>query len=274
MMGETSSSTPVTSVGLVVAMEAELQHFLAGAAIDRIDTSGPWRDQHLTVEGVPVVALCSGIGMVNAAAATEHLIASHLPRAIFNFGCAGAHRRDLLPGDVVIGAETVHHGAMHILSTGEEYFPDRTYEVSGETVASTELPTDAALRELAHQAAAGWSPAPWPRDLPWPDGVAYREPVVEVGVVASADVWTQFHERLERLHARHRSLCEDMEAAAINQICARHGVPFLTIKDISNNEFHTLTDLQGDIEALPPAEIGKRAAALMIRVLGSLAASG
>lgn len=270
MIEETRLSGAEAPVGLVVAMEAELHHFLAGAKVERIDSSGPWRDQHLTVEGVPVVALCSGIGMVNAAAATEHLITIHQPRAIFNFGCAGAHRRDLLPGDVVIGAETVHHGAMHILSTGEEYFPDRTYEVSGEIVASTELPTDPALRDLAQHAAADWSPAPWPSDLPWPEGVAYREPIVEVGVVASADVWTQFHERLERLHARHRSLCEDMEAAAINQICARHGVPFLTIKDISNNEFHTLTDLQGDIEALPPAEIGKRAAVLITRVLASL----
>jgi nucleoside phosphorylase len=85
--------------------------------------------------------------------------------------------------------------------------------------------------------------------------------------VASADIWTQFHERIDNLHARHGSLCEDMEAAAIAQVCARHGVPFMTVKDISNNEFHALTDLEGDISVLSAEEIGRRAADLLLRTI-------
>ena len=85
--------------------------------------------------------------------------------------------------------------------------------------------------------------------------------------MASADIWTQLHERIDSLHARHGSLCEDMEAAAIAQVCGRHGVPFMTVKDISNNEFHTLTDLEGDIFVLPAEEIGRRAADLLLRTI-------
>lgn len=259
-------------IGLVVAMEAELQHLLNQVTPVREVQAGPWRDRFVLAGDVPLIALCCGIGMVNAAAGTEHLIERHAPRAILNYGCAGAHRRDILPGDVIIGDGAVHHGAMHILASGDEFFPGKEYEVTGETVASTELQPDPGLRGLAVEAARGWTPDPWPRGLNLPAEMAQRSPRVEVGRVASADIWTQFHERIDTLHARHGSLCEDMEAAAIAHVCSRHGVPFLTVKDISNNEFHALTDLEGDIEVLPAAEVGRRAAALLLRTIALIGA--
>jgi adenosylhomocysteine nucleosidase len=251
-------------------MEAELRHFLAAATLDREVLAGTWRDRLVRLDGVAVVALCSGMGMVNAAAATEHLIAGYRPRAVINYGCSGAHRRDILPGDVVIGETTVHHAAVHILAGGEEHFVGSSYEVGGEPMPGREFPADPTLLTLATEAAAGWTPEPWPRDLAWPPAVAYRAPLVHAGVVASADVWTQQHSRLDLLHQRHGSLCEEMEAAAIAQICVRHGVPFLAIKDISNNEFHAATDIAGEFAAFPTAEVGKRAAVLVARVVGRL----
>jgi adenosylhomocysteine nucleosidase len=247
-------------------MEAELRHLLA-VGVEREVADGIWLDRHLAVAGVPLVAVCSGMGMVNAAAATERLIGAHRPRAVLNFGCSGAHRRDVLPGDVVIGEATVHHGAVHILASGEEHFVAAASEVGGELFPAREWPADPTLLALAKEAAAGWTPEPWPVEAGWPATVPYREPVVHAGAVASADVWTQAHARLDLLHQRHGTLCEDMEAAAIAQVCARHGVPFLTIKDISNNEYHAATDIAGGFTGFPTAEVGKRAAALLVRVV-------
>jgi len=248
-------------------MEAELRHLLERVGVEREVPDGPWRDRHLAMDGVRGVAICSGMGMVNAAAATEHLIERHRPAAVLNFGCSGAHHRDILPGDVVIGEATVHHGAVHILAGGEEHFVGAATEVGGELFPAREWPADPTLLRLAREAAAGWTPEPWPRELSWPAAVPYREPVIHAGVVASADIWTQSHARLEVLHERHRSLCEDMEAAAIAQVCARHGLPFLTIKDVSNNEFHAATDIAGGFGEFPTAEVGKRAGALVLRVI-------
>ena len=64
-----------------------------------------------------------------------------------------------------------------------------------------------------------------------------------------------------------------MEAAAVAQVCALHSVPFLTIKDISNNEFHAVTDITGSFTNFPKAEAGRRAAALLLRLIERLAAS-
>src|SRR5438093_6875331 len=88
------------------------------------------------------------------------------------------------------------------------------------------------------------------------------KPSVHTGAIASADVWTQSPARLDLLHGRYGALCEDMEAAAVAQVCALHSVPFLTIKDISNNEFHIVTDIIGGFTNFPKAEAGRRAAAL------------
>ncbi|MFM9105208.1 MAG: 5'-methylthioadenosine/S-adenosylhomocysteine nucleosidase [Chloroflexota bacterium] len=254
-------------IAVIVAMEPELRHLA-----DRLDPvaetrHGPWTVRAMRRGETDLRLLCCGIGMINAAAGAEFLCDHLRPSAMLNFGCTGAHTRDLFPGDVVIGEATVHHGAFHVLETGETYFPEADYTVTGETVVSNTRPCDPALVDRATAAARGWTPDPWPEALGWPAHVPHRAGRVATGVVASADIWNQQPDRIDLLHARHRSLCEDMEAAAINRICGRWEVPFLTVKDISNNEFHVVSDLQGDIEVLPAAEIGRRSAALLLRML-------
>ena len=254
--------------GVIVAMPAELRHLLDQAPVERETVAGPWRALHLTYRGRRLVAVCSEIGMVNAAAATEHLITTYRPARVLNFGCAGAHRRDILPGDVVIGAATVAHGAVHILPDGTDAFPRPETPIPGDVV--RELRLDAGLVELARAAADGWRPPPWPHQSRRPAELPDRAPVVLVGVVGSADIWTQAHARLDLLHGRHQTLCEDMEAAAVAQVCARHGVPFLTIKDISNNEYHVPSVLNEGYDDLPWDEVGRRSTELLLRVVEQL----
>lgn len=248
---------------VIVAMDAELIHLTALTGGETV-RDGVWTDVRITVGDLPVIATRCGIGMVAAAAATERSIDTFGPSALLNFGCTGAHRRDLLPGDVVIGTACVNHARVKILPDGTERFDDSGYHIEGEQLIPSVVPCDPVLRQRAATVARGWAPQPWPVGDP------PRPPLVTEGVVASADVWTQAPERIERLHARHESLCEDMEAAAIAQICALHDLPFLTIKDISNNEFMAATDVVS-WENFPVEETGKRAAALTYRLLRSLA---
>jgi adenosylhomocysteine nucleosidase len=258
-------------VALVVAMEFELQHVLAAVGSVQEQRHGIWLERYATVAGVPVVAVRSGMGLINAAAATERVITAHRPGVVLNYGCAGAHRRDLMPGDVVIGTCVVHHSAVQFLATNEERYTGFSYEVGAERRDVSEIACDAALVQAAHAAAVDHVPVPWPQHLSWPIAVPYRMPVIHSGTIASADVWTQSPTRLDVLYRRHGSLCEDMEAAAVAQVCARHSAPFLTVKDISNNEFHAATDITGGFTNFPRAEAGRRAAALILRLIKRLA---
>jgi nucleoside phosphorylase len=62
-----------------------------------------------------------------------------------------------------------------------------------------------------------------------------------------------------------------MEAAAINQIAARYELPFLSVKDIINNERHTQTNLIADAigfdSDIPIQEAGRRSALVLANVM-------
>ena len=253
-------------IGIVVAMSSERVQLDPHASAQTTEQNGPWRIDRYVIGGKDVIAVTSGIGMANAAAGTEFLIQTERPEIMMNFGCAGAHRRDLVLGDVIIASEVINHALMQILPDGSERYTGYASESEGEHAHGLELKPDLALVELAQLAAAANSPEPWPQDLFWPASIRYRLPNVYLGPVVSADTWTQAHDRLDILHDRHGSLCEEMEAAAVGRIAGMHGIPTLFIKDISNNEYLRESDL-ADFSDFPVAEVGKRAAALLAQTI-------
>jgi len=251
----------IRPIAVIVAMDAELVHLVGDLAKRSGDVGGRPR-YDLVIGGTPVVAVRSGMGMLNAASTAERIVSELAPAAILNFGCAGAHRADILPGDVVLAERVVYHAALNILPDGAERHTGFGYEVAGETMQSADLASAADWLAAARAVAERFEIEPWPTDLAWPAGIERRPPVVHAGTVASADIWTQDVRRLAVLAERHGSLCEDMEAAAVAHVAALHGVPFLSVKDISNNELHAASDLAAFTD-FPIAQVGKRAAALL-----------
>lgn len=257
-------------IAVIVAMESERVHLdELIPELERHD-SDIWPTWIGSVEGTPVVVVECGIGMVSAAAATEHVIASWRPRAILNYGCTGAHSRELFPGDVVIGTDLIHQGRMRFAPDGGIIPLDVPFTVPGESEPRTGLSCDPDLVDVARRAAETVELPPWPERHRLADQPADRPPAIHVGPIASADVWVQDPSRLDAMHERTGSLCEDMEAAAIAQIATLHGVSFLSIKDISNSEFYVASVFDESSSALPVEEVGKRAGILLAATLARL----
>ena len=251
---------------LVCAMESELSHAQEPLEQRTHVSLGPWCAERGLLAGQPVVAIATGIGLVNAAAATSVLLSQVKPRAVFNFGCAGAHHEKIFPGDVVIGSEIVAYGSLITLPDGSERYAGFRYSLNGEVTLTDLLRADRDLLARAWGAAGGWEPRAWP--------VKNKNecaPKVHTGVIGSADCWTQDPHRIGVLHDRHRSLCEEMEAAAVAQVCAMYEVPMLAIKDISNNELHSATGhgATGPTLAEVSCELGARSFALVERIIAS-----
>lgn len=269
----------ISPIAIVVAMPKEMTHLEGllrehGARWEGTDAHGPRRFDRVTFNDMPLVLTTCWVGMVAAAAATEAMIAHYAPRAILNYGCTGAHRDDLMLGDVVIGTACVAYDHGRLLPGGAfEHMPKRL-RADDETKLAA-FPTSTALLAVAESIAGlgQWRAEPWP-EATWLAGQPHRAPRVWFGPVASADRFTQDADALRALHAQHATLCEDMEAAAIAQLCTFHDVPFLTVKDISNNEFHTVStfDEGGTFTALE-RELGKRAGSLLFAILEYLAAN-
>ncbi len=251
---------------VIVAMRSELQHLPCLPNLPPVsDADHPWPSVTWNQSGLEITAVACGIGMIRAAATTEAMIAAHAPDAILNFGCTGAHERHVNVGDVVIGTRSVSHTSMVVAPDGTGKF-DLHDGMEAPAAGQTGIASDPALLTIVREAANGWTPERWlaaSDDSP--------APRVHEGVVASADVWTQAHDAIRKLAQRHLSLCEDMESAAIATVAALRGVPYVTIKDISNNELQQATIFDPDLEHLPESEVGRRAAMLTGRVMDRLA---
>ena len=287
------TNPPDAPIAIMVAMRSELRHLFTCLELDaRADGStdpalamltdddrrsltelpsptlpplaGTWPVWSGVIGGQPVRAVLAGIGPANAAGALGALLATTPVRAVVSYGCAGAHCRDLDLGDVVIADRSINHAAYDLQPDGTEQYRGNAAATGPDPMPPSETPSDPVLLAAAHRAAAGWQPEPWP-------GTG-RIPSVLTGAVASADVWTQATARLDVLNARHGTLCEEMEAAALGVICQRLGIPFLAIKDISNNEYRAVTDIAGGMDEFPLAEVGRRAAALVVRTIAGLPA--
>jgi adenosylhomocysteine nucleosidase len=250
----------VHPVAVICALDWELAHLRA----------------QLGSQPVDVVLVVSGMGMVSAAAATQATILRHAPRAVVNYGCAGAHREELLLGDLVVGERVVAYDSFRETPEGQLDYHGMYYFEDGQQRRVASLACDAELLGAARRAAEalGDGHEPWPPELGWPVSVAHRSPRVHYGTVASADRWNRSAASIAALVARHDTLCEDMEAAAVGLVCASQHVPFLTIKDISNNELLRATQSgTALLDEIGAGQLARRAAAFTLAVIRALSST-
>ncbi|HZW28027.1 MAG TPA: 5'-methylthioadenosine/adenosylhomocysteine nucleosidase [Trueperaceae bacterium] len=199
-------------VAVIGAMTEEVERLTAGLAGPRRLEAGPFRVTRGDLEGVDVVVAECGIGKVNAAALTQHLMSLGVGSVVFT-GVAGALDPDLRVGDVVIGVDAVQHD---VNVTGLGYAPG---EVPG---TGTVFACDARLVALAQEAAG---------DL---EGVR-----VVTGRVASGDLFVADPAAGARIRETFGAACAEMEGAACAQVCAFWRVPFVVVRSISDTADHS-----------------------------------
>ncbi|GGO22994.1 5'-methylthioadenosine/adenosylhomocysteine nucleosidase [Deinococcus humi] len=159
------------------------------------------------LDGVTVLLTRGGIGKVNAALTTAHLLAAGASRIIFT-GVAGGVHPELRVGDIVVSTDCVQHD-VDVTALG---YPVGT--VPGEAPAWA---ADDTLRGAAVQAAQEVS------------GVRVIE-----GRVASGDQFIASPEGVRRLQSVFDAACAEMEGAAVAQVCAKAGIPFVIIRSVSD----------------------------------------
>lgn len=163
------------------------------------------------LEGVPVLLSRGGIGKVNAAMTATYLILQGATRVIFT-GVAGGVDPELRVGDIVVSTDLVQHD-VDVTPLGYERgtIPDET----------PAWQANEQLTELAMQAAA---------DI---EGIQAK-----AGRIASGDQFIASAEGVQFLASQFGAACAEMEGAAVAQVCARAGVPFVVIRSISDTADH------------------------------------
>lgn len=204
------------------AEDSELQP-LVDALADKAEVRiGAWTFRTGTIGRKHVVIARTGMGPINAAAATAIAIEHFHPGAVIDQGTAGAHNPSLHLWDIVLGAKTTDYGAFKSdqAGAGAGIDPSRwkpiAHEIAGHRYPF--FPGDAALIALAKK-------------------VPYRRARVVDGNLGSAYQFNREMDRLAWVRKTYGTDSEDMESVYIAGVAAGMGVPFLAIRIISDSEY-------------------------------------
>ena len=189
-------------IGVMCATDQELDHLLKKLQNKAVEEK--LMRSFVTGEyaGVTVVAVVGGVGKVNGAITAQELIQEFgVERLIFT-GLAGGLDPTVKIGDVVIGAEILHHDLdMKIMENYQ--FPGMPTDF---------FPGDPEMMELCR-------------------GLGDN---LRFGRIVTGETFVTAKERdgiIQRFHPQ----CVDMESAAVAQVCWFFRIPLLVIRALSDN---------------------------------------
>lgn len=189
--------------------------------------------------GFNLVATVAGMGTVNAAAATQHLISRYGANAVIFSGIAGGLNPQLHIDDVVIGACLRYIDTDNALiaeskpNLMEYSSSDFLVKLAEETLIAhgyldATLPDKAVAPGASARQAADASP--FRRNNPSAPLRRYL-----VGTIATGNRFITGAEAREAVVAATEADCAEMEGAAVAHIAAKNGVDCLVLRAISDN---------------------------------------
>jgi futalosine hydrolase len=168
---------------------------------------------------LPMIICAGGIGKINAAAATTALIERHHPRLVINTGCAGAYLESSLSiGELAVASEEFLGDEGVVTSEGWQDlgFMSIPTVMRGNRLYHNTIPLSKHAAEKAVHLAE------------------YCGVKIKRGRFITVSTCSGTRERGDELVRSTHGICENMEGAAVAQICLRYGIDCLEIRGISN----------------------------------------
>ena len=150
-----------------------------------------------------IVAVLCGVGKVNAAGATSALVCLEHPDCIINFGLSGAIK-GVYKNDIVIGTRFLEHD-FDLTPLG--------YEIGEKSQPVSSYVPDTALFEKFTNKFKNIKPC----------------------VFVTGDMFVSSTEKKNFIIDKFDGGCCDMESAAIASVCYKTGVPFLSLRKLSDD---------------------------------------
>jgi adenosylhomocysteine nucleosidase len=219
-------------IGLIGAMAEEIE-WMQGK-MENVTTETKAGITYLTgsLQGKEIVLCKSGVGKVNAAVCTQILIDRFSVDAVVFTGVAGALDPSLNIGDIVVSTECQQHD-MDVTALG---FPRGVIPFQDHSLFAADLQ----LSDLAYRSA-----------------VTLFEGRVKKGRVLSGDQFIASRETVSSLHVELGGTCVEMEGAAVAQVCAMNGVPYVVIRSMSDKADGSAPDNFPDFTRLAADHSGR-----------------
>jgi futalosine hydrolase len=165
----------------------------------------------------PILIFHIGVGKTNAAHGATLLLENFRPTLILLIGCGGAYKRSgLIPGDLAIASEEIFGDEGVITPRGwrSAKYLKLPLLRKGKQSFYNKFPMDQKIVNKAVKILQGFIP--------------------KIGPFVTISEITGTQEKADEMEKRFRGICENMEGAAVAQLCTLYGIPFLEIRGISN----------------------------------------
>ena len=213
--GQSASSAPKEAIGIIGAMDAELDTLKAAANITDTTKCAEMEFCKGTLGDKSVVIVKCGMGKVNAGICANTLINEFNCTKIINTGVAGSLDDQIDIGDIVVSTDAVQHD----------------FDVTYLGYKKGEIPytglyafkADDAMRKAAA------------------DAVREEAPDISVfeGRVCTGDQFISMKEQKDKITADYGGMCCEMEGGAIAQACYLNSTPFVILRAISDKPDET-----------------------------------
>lgn len=222
-------------------------------------------------QGFDVVVTTAGMGTVNVAAATQHLISAHGANAVIFSGIAGGLNPALHIGDIVIGERLRYLDTDASLiaesAPGLEEFSSSDYlvDLAEETLASHGYVNAALEGDELRAALDAAGASPFRRHAAGGEPLRYLR-----GTIATGDRFVTGGEMRASAIAQTSADCAEMEGAAVAHVAAKNGVDCLVLRAISDNcdeAYDEFSDREFDLE-----EYARTASGITLAIVRRLAA--
>lgn len=204
----------MTAIAIIGAMDEEVANIATALSNVTVTEEAGVKVVRGTLEtnkgtAVNVAATVGGMGTVNIAATTQHLIDADQPDAVVFSGIAGNLNTNLHINDVVLG------GTLRYLDTDMRLVGQWKPGTADAPV--EEFHSDDRLLEVADEALAN-------------AGITHI-----TGIIASGNYFVDTPQKVEEVIRLTGADAVEMEGAAVAQVAARNNVPALVIRALSDN---------------------------------------
>ena len=179
------------------------------------------------ISGKDVVLAESGVGMVNASMTAQKMIDYYNPQGVIMTGIAGSLDSTVYIGDIVVCRNWIEHDNGYVGNDGFEPTALWVYLPDEDSLRQTsDFPVDEAMLSVAERLSNSVL------DL---EKIDSRHPQLLVGGVGvSGNTFIDSEEKRQWLSQEFGALITDMESAAVAQVCAVNGLPFIVFRSASD----------------------------------------
>ncbi|MBQ7669884.1 MAG: 5'-methylthioadenosine/adenosylhomocysteine nucleosidase [Clostridia bacterium] len=229
----TKSKEPTEYIGIISAMDNEIDLLLGEAVIDRVDTVADVEYHVGSLRGQPVVITHSGIGKIRAASGVTDMLNTYPISKVIFTGIAGGVADEPQVLDEVIASRLVEHDYGILSNDGFEW---RSGDPGFGGEPGVYYDCDEQLVQLAYDAAVE----------------VIGEDHVFKGTVATGDQFIANSEYVKKLQDDYNAYACEMEGAAAAVVCIKYKIPFVVIRALSDKadgKAHESYENFGDIAA-------------------------